>query len=63
MIWIALAVLVLAQKGGGSSAPPTTAQTTTPQTQPGQSTGQVVADVVHTVADLFKEYLDGAGRN
>ena len=59
LLLLAVAVLVL----GGKSTPtktPAPQQTTTPATQPNQSTGQIVADVLKTGVELFKELMDAA---
>ena len=58
-----LAVVAFALMGGGSKKQePAPQQTVVPPTPPGQSTGQVVADVVDGVGklvDMFKAFMDG----
>jgi len=54
-----IAVAVIAMGGGGKSTPaPPPQQTITPPPQPGQSTGQVVADVARSAVDLFVAILN-----
>lgn len=56
---VILAAVVL--MGGGKSAPPPQ-QTIAPPPQPKDPTGQVVADVVTDVVDLFTAYLNSQNK-
>lgn len=56
LLLVVVAVLVM---GGGKSTPtPPPQQTVTPPPQPGQSTGQVAADIAGSAVDLFVAILN-----
>jgi hypothetical protein len=56
---VALAAFVLLGGKSSSARPAPPPQQTPPANDRGQSTGQVVADVVVSVVDAFRKYLEG----
>ena len=56
LLLLGAAIWLMGGKSNTQTPPPQ--QTVTPPTPPGQSTGQIVADVLQTGLDLFKQFMN-----